>query len=53
MIPAHKINEQIGPRMRASILKAVQACFKYAMGPTKNLNLVLAKLDPELGTAQP
>ena len=31
MTPAHKINEQIGPRMRASILQAVQACFKYAM----------------------
>ena len=29
--PAHKINKQIGPRMRASILQAVQACFKYAM----------------------
>ena len=31
--PAHKINKQIGPRMRASILQAVQACFKYAMIP--------------------
>ena len=29
--PAHKINKQIGPHMRASILQAVQACFKYAM----------------------
>ena len=31
LTPAHKINKQIGLHIWASILQAVQACFKYAM----------------------
>ena len=31
LTPAHKLNKQIGLHIWASILQAVQACFKYAM----------------------